>query len=112
MSWGKSVALLLFGTVIFAGGPAQAWGPEGHAIIAQIAELRLTAAARTQVAQLLSQEGHQHLDEVASWADAIRPSHPQTGPWHFVDIPIKEAAYLAARDCAGGNCVVVQIQRE
>lgn len=92
-------------------GPALAWGPVGHAIIAEIAEARLTPAAAQAVAQLLSQDGAQHLDQIASWADAIRPSHPETGPWHFVDIPLSAQGYNAARDCPGGNCVVEQIQR-
>ena len=110
MSRGKTVSLLLFASMIF-GGQALAWGPEGHAIIAEIAEARLEPAARTQVAQLLSLEDHQHLDEVASWPDAVRPRRPETAPWHFVDIPLTATAYDANRDCVGGDCVVAQIQR-
>ena len=41
---------------------ALAWGPEGHAIIADIAEAHLTAAAQLQVTQLLALENHNHLD--------------------------------------------------
>jgi S1/P1 Nuclease len=90
---------------------ALAWGPEGHAIVAEIAEARLTPAAAQAVAQLLSQDDVQHLDQIASWADSIRAQHPETGPWHFVDIPLSAQGYNAARDCPGGNCVVEQIQR-
>jgi S1/P1 Nuclease len=50
--------------------PALAWGPEGHAIVAEIAESRLTPVAERQVAELLELEAHHHLDEIASWADA------------------------------------------
>jgi hypothetical protein len=102
------VALLL--TAILGTEQARAWGPEGHAIVAEIAETRLTDAARGQVDQLLSQEGHQHLDQVASWADDYRQSHPETGPWHFVDIPLSASGYDASRDCKDGACVVAQIQ--
>jgi hypothetical protein len=91
-------------------GQAAAWGPEGHAIVAEIAEARLTDAARAQVVHLLSQEGHQHLDQVASWADDYRQSHRETAGWHFVDIPLSATTYEASRDCPGGNCVVAQIQ--
>jgi hypothetical protein len=75
--------------------------------------MRLTPAARTQVAQLLSLDTSlaQHLDQIASWPDAVRPFRPETAPWHFVDIPLSVPGYDANRDCVGGNCVVAQIQR-
>jgi hypothetical protein len=110
MSLRMTAPAALFLSTVLGAGHALAWGPEGHAIVAEIAEARLTDAARAQVAQLLTQENHQHLDEVASWADDYRVSHPETGGWHYVDIPLSTAAYDANRDCAGGNCVVVQIQ--
>jgi hypothetical protein len=110
MAWRRTTPLLIFAGAIFF-GHAHTWGPEGHAIIAEIAEARLEAPARAQIVQLLSQEGSQHLDEVASWPDAIRPTHPETANWHFVDIPLASAEYDANRDCAGGDCVVAQIQR-
>jgi hypothetical protein len=50
--------------------------------------------------------------QVSSWADDIRPSRRETGPWHFVDIPIGSAGYDAARDCPDNNCVVAQIDRD
>jgi hypothetical protein len=93
--------------------PAAAWGPEGHAIIAEIAEARLSDAALTQVAQILSADdsGAKHLDQIASWPDAIRPAKPETAPWHFVDIPLDVSSYDATRDCKDGNCVVAAMQR-
>jgi hypothetical protein len=109
MSRFLALAPVIAVAALYATG-AQAWGPEGHAIVAEIAESRLTPAAAAQVQQLLALEGHQHLDQVSSWPDEYRVSHPETGPWHFVDIPLASPAYDAARDCAGGNCVVVQIQ--
>ena len=75
MPWWVTAPVALFLSTILGAGHVAAWGPEGHAIVAEIAEARLTDAARTQVAQLLSQESHQHLDEVASWADDYRTSH-------------------------------------
>lgn len=104
-----ALAPVIAAAALYAPG-ALAWGPEGHAIVAEIAESRLTSAAAAQVQQLLALEGNQHLDQVSSWPDAYRVSHPETGPWHFVDIPLNADSYDAARDCAGGNCVVVQIQ--
>jgi nuclease S1 len=113
MTWRTTVRLLLFAAVMVATSQAQAWGPDGHAIVAAIAEARLDPAIRAQVAQLLScdQTGAQHLDQIASWADAVRTRDQTTGPWHFVDIPLQTQLFDPNRDCAGGNCVVAQIRR-
>jgi hypothetical protein len=60
------IGLLLVASTLMGIGPAYAWGPEGHAIVAEIAEARLTPAASSQIAELLALEGHQHLDQIAS----------------------------------------------
>jgi hypothetical protein len=112
-----SALSVLFGILIAATAissrDARAWGPEGHAMVAEIAEARLTVSARDQVAQLLSADGSgaTHLDQIASWPDAVRLIRPGTGPWHFVDIPLDASQYDPSRDCAGENCVVTAIQR-
>jgi hypothetical protein len=46
---------------------------------------------------------------IASWADQIRNSRPETGNWHFVDIPIGKTHLDMTRDCAKGDCVVAKI---
>jgi hypothetical protein len=88
---------------------ALAWGPEGHAIVADIAQSHLTPAAAAQVTRLLALEGHTRLDEVSSWADEVRLYRRDTGPWHYVDIPLLALAYDADRDCSEGACVVVKL---
>lgn len=100
------VALLV---AVVCGGhttTALAWGTEGHALIADIAALRLTPAARRGVQRLLSREDHKTLESIASWADARRHDRPGTGKWHYVDIPIGAQGYRASRDCPRGACVV------
>ncbi|GBQ91400.1 nuclease S1 [Gluconacetobacter johannae DSM 13595] len=97
-----------------AAQPALAWGGNGHAIVADIAEARLTPAAARQVADLLALEGHQTLDQVASWPDTIghiphdKGGAPETLPWHYVDIDVDTPAYAAA-DCPDRNCVVERL---
>ncbi|HEX5304855.1 MAG TPA: S1/P1 nuclease [Dyella sp.] len=88
---------------------AQAWGPEGHAIVADIAQQHLDPAAAAQVQALLQLEGESRLDEISSWADDHRKEFPRTGGWHYVDIPLHADAYVPARDCARNNCVTAQI---
>lgn len=90
----------LIGAGLFwASLPALAWGPEGHAMVADMAEVHLSLPARVMVEQLLSVEGYRHLDQISSWPDAIRSQQPDTGPWHYVDIPLYAEQYNEARDC-------------
>lgn len=90
---------------------AMAWGPEGHAIVADIAQHRLDPLAAAQVAELLKLEGLDRLDQISSWADAHRKEMPGTGGWHYVDIPLTADAYDASRDCVQGDCIVARLEQ-
>lgn len=95
--------------------PARAWGPNGHAIVADIAEDRLTPAAHAHLRQLLALEGYTSLDQIASWPDTVghlpadKGGEPQTLPWHYVDIPLKANHYEPERDCPHEACVLAKI---
>jgi hypothetical protein len=99
---------LLFIAALAAPTPVLAWGAEGHEIVAEIARQELTPAARAQVAALLGSDAM--LVHEANWADEVRNQHPETGHWHFADIPLDAPYFDAARDCVGGDCVVAQIE--
>ena len=90
--------------------PALAWGPEGHSLVARIAEAQLTPAAKAKVAEILG--ANVSMASIASWADQVRRQRAETGPWHYVDIPIDKPHLDMARDCAKGACVVAQIEAE
>ena len=96
--------------VVFC-GEALAWGQEGHSIVAEIAQRRLSPEAARAVEQLLGR-GHS-LASVASWADDVRDARPATFNWHFVDIPLAVRKYNAGRDCAkdpkSGFCIVAEL---
>jgi nuclease S1 len=87
---------------------AFAWGQEGHSIIAEIAQVRLSTDAAKEVARLLKGRS---LASVASWADDLRDNHPETTSWHFVDIPLTSDTYEAGRDCNKNDCVVAELDR-
>jgi hypothetical protein len=92
-------------------GPALAWGPEGHSIVAEIAQPRLTARAAALIAGLLDGRS---LASVASWADDVREQRKGTSQWHFVDIPIVDGQYDPAKECkltTQGDCVVAELER-
>src|SRR5690242_7111655 len=85
----------LFAAVTLA--QAEACGPEGHSIVAETAQARLTPQALAAVDRLL---GHgRSLASVASWADDIREDEQATTQWHFVDLPIDANQYDPASQC-------------
>ncbi|MFC0514634.1 S1/P1 nuclease [Mucilaginibacter angelicae] len=59
------------------------WGPEGHSIVATVADKHLTPHAKTAVTSIL---GGQSMASVSSWADATR--NTTTAPWHFLNLSI------------------------
>jgi hypothetical protein len=103
--------VLIFALVWMLAVPAWAWGPQGHQIVGRIAELRLTPEARAAVAQLLG-DGESISDyDVANWADDVRRFFPESGPWHYVDIPVGESKYSRSRDCKYSDCVIERIEK-
>lgn len=97
----------LAGALVCACLPAYGWGPEGHSLVARIADAELTPAARAKVAEILGPG--QSMASISSWADSVRRQRSNTGPWHYIDIPIDKPHMDMARDCAKGDCVVAQI---
>jgi hypothetical protein len=84
---------------------AWGWGNEGHRIIADVAWDHLSDATRERLRQFL---GDNDLASISTWADDIRSVRPETGPWHYVDIPSDSGVY-EAKDCPDDNCVVAKI---
>jgi hypothetical protein len=76
--------------------PLEAWGPQGHRLVALIAANHLTPAARRATAALLDGRS---LADIAVWADDYVAGNYQTGSWHYVNIPADARAYDRERDC-------------
>jgi hypothetical protein len=115
---------------------AQAWGNEGHQVIAEIALARLTPAARKKVNALLAADADtltpRDFASRATWADRFRDSdrmttkvhYNATREWHFVDIDLATGdldapchdhpplpAGTAASDGPKDACVVDKIEQ-
>jgi hypothetical protein len=93
--------LLLAIAVVSFPERAWAWGCEGHQVVALLAEKHLSAHALAKVKQILADSpidptltrfckegGVDALSDASTWADDFRTQHPETGPWHYVDIPL------------------------
>lgn len=92
------------------GGPALAWGSDGHKTVALIAEAQLTPMARTGIQALLSLEPGATLASISTWADEHRS--PTTAAWHYVNFARGDCVYDSERDCPDGKCVVGAIERQ
>jgi len=93
------VCCTIAATVSFP-APAKAWGCKGHQIIALLAEKHLTPQALAAVSKILSDgpidpalsryckdHGTDAMTDASTWPDDYRPGHPETGPWHYIDVP-------------------------
>lgn len=86
---------------------ANAWGADGHRLIAEAAEARLSEEARAEVHRLLALEAEQSLSAIATWADEAR--NRATAPWHYV---LMEEDCSEPRACRQGACVVAAIEAQ
>jgi nuclease S1 len=101
----RLVLACLFGLLLTQ--KANAWGAAGHAIVAEIAQRRLTPEVLVSVKELLG--GEISLASISNWADTIQLIRPETRRWHFVNIPVGAERYDPGRDCPDGACVVAAI---
>lgn len=96
--------------VLVAAGRADAWGPDGHRIIAEIAEQRLSDEAKAAIADLLD---GQAMADVSTWADQVRSreEYRWTGPLHYANLAAGATRFDMDRDCGEAGCVVSAIKR-
>ena len=45
------------------------------------------------------------------WADECRHGHRETGPWHYIDIPLADSRVDVARECPNGDCVIAKTEQ-
>ncbi len=106
-----ALAMLLVAPVV------QAWGPLGHAVVAELAQRHLNPAARAEVERLLAPEHVHALADIASWPDEIQDNPAlatlwkQTRSQHYVNFRGGPTCnYVPPRDCRDGRCVVAGLQ--
>jgi hypothetical protein len=94
---------------------AQAWGPLGHSVVADLAQRHLSPSAEAEVERLLAPEHTKSLADIASWPDEIRNDPKQDALWkqtrglHYIDFTSGDCNYTPPRDCKDGQCVVAGI---
>ena len=87
--------------------PGFAWGPEGHRLVARMAQQMLTPEAADRVQATLAPG--ETIAALASWADEVRNTRKETEPWHFIDVPVDSSGLDMQRDCPAEGCVLSKI---
>ena len=105
---GRVGPALLLAALVCATAQLHGWGPQGHRLVAMVANNHLSPAARQTVRALL---GNETLADVAVWADQyVADGHRETAPWHYVNLPSDGRPYVSTRDCPRSDCVVDRIR--
>jgi len=98
---------------------ALAWGEDGHAIVAEIAQHRLNEQAANEITRLLQPKDKPVYDtpslaSFASWADDIwheNNAFKATAPWHYIDAPLHDTLTVTQKNCPDDNCVVKELDK-
>src|SRR5689334_5462597 len=93
---------------------AFAWGSNGHAVVAEIAERGLSPNVAAQVRGLNFSAPLRDIASVPDdWrADETKGLRPgDTGSLHFTNIPNDQLTFDRARDCKEDKCVVAAIEQ-
>lgn len=101
--------------------PALAWGYYAHGVTAEIALANVRPETRAGIARLLRAAPQlgtpgcrlETLADAATWPDCLRSEGWRWGytfAWHYRTAPVCEP-YDPKSHCAGGNCILAQIER-
>ncbi len=101
--------------------PASAWWEYGHQTVAAIAYLEVMPQTRAGIDRLLRQAKlldtptcpAKTIEDASVWPDCVKQLGDRfsySHAWHFVDIDVCKP-FDPKGPCAGGNCVIAQIER-
>ncbi|KAK6828861.1 hypothetical protein RU639_003355 [Aspergillus parasiticus] len=91
--------------------PSLGWGDVGHRTVAYIAEHHLTKEGIGLLNDLLPKKHGFDVSDAAVWPDHIKHRHPETAPWHYVDVdddPLNNHCKISPlpRDCEIKGCII------
>jgi hypothetical protein len=111
MARARLTAGLAIVAVFLSAESGQAWGRQGHRIVARIAAKNLTPDTRAKLTAILGApdaELETAMALASIWPDLIDKKRTGTSNWHFVDAPVF-SPFSVAGLCVGGDCVIDQI---
>ena len=119
-------ASCLVAVLVILPAPALAWGCKGHQVVALLAEKHLTPHALASAKKILAEGpidpklnryckpgAADPLADASTWPDDYRTLHPDTGPWHYIDIPLGTTRREVEKFCdPKTHCVTYAITDE
>ncbi|KAF4679226.1 hypothetical protein FOZ63_004497 [Perkinsus olseni] len=107
----RSILPSVASALLLAVQEASSWGPDGHAVVAELADTRMSSDARKWIYEIMG-EGYR-LATSASWADSILHGNDSdrwqwSRPLHYVNVDNCEFVY--SRDCQNNECVAGAIK--
>jgi hypothetical protein len=93
--------------------PCQAWGQQGHRIVARIATKHLRPLTRDKLSAILGVSNaalENAMANAAIWPDLIDRPATGTDRWHYINVPIA-APFSIAGHCPADDCVIAQIEQ-
>lgn len=112
--------LVVFAACVFNCPRVLAWGCDGHQTVALIAKQNLNPHALAMVTQILQDNpidpslyryckpvATDPIVDAATFADDYRDKHPETAPWHFIDIP--RGASKGTFVCDSAGCITLAL---
>ncbi len=116
-----AASLALLGALLLPLSPAAAWWEYGHQTVARIAYLEVNPQTRAGIDRLLREAKlldtptcpAKTIEDAAVWPDCVKTLGDRFSyayNWHFVDIDVCKP-FDPKGPCAGGNCVIAQIER-
>lgn len=108
----KAIRFLFFGYLFLVPSMVLAWSAPGHETIALIAQDQLTPRAKQAVREILGRD--ENLSHASVWADFQAHEKPETAPWHYFNLDIRQpqTSYDIADVCPNHDCVVDQIEKD
>ena len=112
----RIVAALVWAIVALSPA-AQAFGPFGTALVAELAQRQLTPQAKAEADRLLGLIQQREFAVVANWAGNLDKDPQTQALWQktrderFVKYGSDDCLFQPARDCADGVCAVAAIER-
>lgn len=81
----KTKTLVVLAAFVAAWNVSFAWGPKGHAVVADIASHHISKKTAKKIDAVL---GGQTMVDVSSWPDQVRkdPRYAHTSTWHYLNV--------------------------
>jgi len=90
-----------------------AWGPEGHRVVGQLALPQVQPGPRQALESIMATTDTDAIAQACNWPDEYRATEEGkwSAPYHYINVPKQEKAFVPDRDCRDEVCVAGAIRK-